>query len=222
MSYSAYIGIKKLDGTVDAILNIGEGYPKECGKKLLQYYRSPKRVKDLISQGQIRHLGKYLHYKFDCNDKVADDNYDITYICMRDERNWKEKEPEIFSYNNLTSFKEDFFNVSEKNWITITGYLFDEETRQWFFTPGSKEEDFVPLNAENYAKVGGDDYYDETKREYESFTSNLIPEELMEKIDVQHRTESVEDYLLRYYLSKTLTEDESFTAESHENNFHLK
>ena len=162
-----------------------------------------------------------MHYKFDVNDEVADDNYDITYICMRDERNWKEKEPKIFSYNDLTSFKEDYFNVWEKNWITITGYLFDEETRQCFFTPRSKKI-FVPLNSENYAKDAGENNYDEAKREYENFTSNLIPGELMEKIDAQHRTESVEDYLLRYYLSNTFTEDESFIAESHKHNFHLK
>ena len=63
MATRSRIGILHEDGTVDSIYCHSDGYPEYNGKILHGHYRSPAKVKELISLGDISSLGEELEAK---------------------------------------------------------------------------------------------------------------------------------------------------------------
>lgn len=60
MATRSTIGILNKDGSVEYSYCHWDGYPEHNGKILLQYYKTEKRVRQLLEYGSISLLGKYI------------------------------------------------------------------------------------------------------------------------------------------------------------------
>lgn len=63
MATRSTIEIKTRSGKTHLIFCHWDGYPSNNGRILLNYYRSAKKVKELISMGNLSSLERYIHPK---------------------------------------------------------------------------------------------------------------------------------------------------------------
>lgn len=125
---------------------------------------------------------------------------DVTAVCLRDQVNWQETQPAIFVDEDFKTFKKTFFEEWRKKLLTVDGYLFDEDTQQWFYVPGYCD-DFVQLNEQNYLKeyiqqgLSIEEIRD-AKARFKNWSENMIPIETIESIDKPGRTQGYEERTL--------------------------
>jgi hypothetical protein len=64
MSTPASIAIMNEDGTITGIFVTSDGYPSHTGQVLLDAYRTPTRIADLFSYGELSFIGRNIRPEF--------------------------------------------------------------------------------------------------------------------------------------------------------------
>ena len=116
MSTRANIGIKRLDGTIEAVYNHSDGYPEWLGNNLIKNYtdkedadRTRQMVEMILSLGDISFL----------DEKLQDSRF---YNAWRDEGTKKQIFKDIKEY-------ETWLGDSLVEWV----YIFDLNINKWVF-----------------------------------------------------------------------------------------
>lgn len=82
---AAYIGILNKDGSVDSVWCKWDGQPFALGPKLRSFYNTAKRVRQLVSLGNLVSVGEMANLPAGCTCfKDADPCLSITYAFYRD------------------------------------------------------------------------------------------------------------------------------------------
>lgn len=82
---AAYIGILNKDGSVDSVRCKYDGYPLSLGSKLRGFYNTAKKVRQLISLGNLVSVGEIAYLPKGCSCfKDVDPCLSVTYAFYRD------------------------------------------------------------------------------------------------------------------------------------------
>ena len=137
MATNSSIGMIQPNGSVIAVYCHYDGYLSGVGKKLINYYRDPAKVKELITLGRngISSLGKEIGKKQNFYNPT-DPDWCLFYGRDRGDRNREFRVP----YSSAEDFRRNY----DQNY----GYLFDPESNIWFAFDG-RELTYIPGQSKN-------------------------------------------------------------------------
>ena len=122
MSTSCRIVLKTDDEKYESIYCNWDGYPDGVGKTLLMYYKDLKKIKELISLGDINHLRSEIGHKQDFENPIEE----WTLVYHRDQgESWEDVKPIIHDdFGSLlistnASSAEYLYVYEDGNWSTI-------------------------------------------------------------------------------------------------------
>lgn len=139
MSETSSIAILKNDGTVEQIFCYWAGFYESNGAILLLHYRSPKKIKELMSLGDISFLHKEVHPSPGSNHSFSKPEMFVTTSYRRDRGDKDSEVTEFASYGEY--LKDGNFQQFD--------YLFDEKKEKWYvLNPDYRTRDSVTMQRE--------------------------------------------------------------------------
>lgn len=138
MGTHALIGIKNKIGKVTSIYCHWDGYPAYTGKILLNHYTDIKKVKELISLGDLSSLGAEIHPKTQSHGYRTPEKGICIFFIRDKEEEFEFCKPVI--YNGVRDWIDR--NLVEHK------YLFDPTTNSWFYTNRYKYPELVLLTSD--------------------------------------------------------------------------
>ena len=120
MSTKSRIGIiNEGEVVADTVYCHWDGYPKYVGRILKLYYTSPKKIKELISGGDLSSIGKFIGEKHDFDKWNEHEDWCTYYKRDRGEDN---VDPQWLSPSKFWGDSGEDYN-----------YLFKVETARWYY-----------------------------------------------------------------------------------------
>lgn len=204
MSTRSKIGILRKDGSVDHVYSHWDGYPEHNGVVLIENYNNINKLNELIKNGDMSILAEHIYpvpdkaHSFDHEEGRQDD------VCLfynRDRgEDWKHTNPR--TSKSLDRFIQDC-KLSDCEFA----YLFDEDKKEWLFSPipyGKESDmDFCLLKDElNGKNIEHDDSF---KEDYLIFDGIELMKDLdyYEYID-QYRNDSESYFEIKDMLENNL------------------
>jgi hypothetical protein len=135
MSTRSTISIIYNDGEVDSVYCHSDGYLSYNGIILFNYYRDVKKIKDLISLGDLSSLS--LNIEPQNNSKHDFDNRQKG-VCVFYGRDRGEEDQQATRYENI-------FQFIEKGNFQEYDYVFKEKNKKWYILQNNKFKLLEPL-----------------------------------------------------------------------------
>lgn len=121
MGTRSAIGIIKNNGQVHGVYCHWDGYPEHNGLILLEHYKTPEKVQELINMGDISSLDKEIGSKHHFNERP--DGQCTFYGRDRDEHSPSK------TFDTREEFFIHFRDDGNAEWL----YLFDTTNNSWYF-----------------------------------------------------------------------------------------
>ena len=135
MATRSTISIRLKNGSINSVYCHWDGYLSNNGSILLNYYKSPIRVKRLVAGGDISSLGKFLnprkstfHYEIDYNkgkrvktNKKHSHETKHKYVTCFYKRDRQESDCDMKIFHGVDEIQFEEFN-----------YLYEEASKKWY------------------------------------------------------------------------------------------
>lgn len=121
MATRSTISMQRKDGTIAKIYCHWDGYLENNGKILLEHYKDPEKIAELIELGSLSQLGKEIGHKHDF-DETVDRNW-----CKAYGRDRGESDVAAVIFKDLQDFYENA-KGEEYNYLWIGGQWYGQSS----------------------------------------------------------------------------------------------